>query len=106
MEEVVFGRPAAEAVPAQLDRLGLSRAFLMVSGTLHRITDDIHKIRESLGRRAVGTFDAMRSHTPREAVIAATEQARAARADLIVTVGGGPMPDAAKAVQLGLATAV
>ncbi|MFL6828182.1 MAG: maleylacetate reductase, partial [Bradyrhizobium sp.] len=74
MDEVVFGRPAAEAIPSQMDRLGLSRAFLMVSGTLHRNTDEIHKIRESLGRRAVGTFDAMPSHTPREAVIAATEQ--------------------------------
>src|SRR5438034_10853827 len=103
MEEVVFGRPAAEAVPAQLDRLGLSRAFLMVSGTLHRNTDEIHKIRESLGRRAVGTFDAMPSHTPREAVIAATEQARAANADLSVTIGGGSITDGAKAVQLCLA---
>jgi len=106
MEEVVFGRPAAEAVPAQLDRLGLNRAFLMVSGTLHRNTDEIHKIRESLGRRAVGTFDAMPSHTPREAVIAATEQARAANADLIVTVGGGSITDGAKAVQLCLANDV
>src|SRR5207237_1374752 len=44
MEEVVFGRPAAEAVPAQLDRLGLNRAFLMVSGTLHRNTDEIDRI--------------------------------------------------------------
>src|SRR5437588_5138139 len=106
MEEVVFGRPAAEAIPSQMDRLGLSRAFLMVSGTLHRNTDEIHKIRESLGRRAVGTFDAMPSHTPREAVIAATEQARAAKADLIVTVGGGSITDGAKAVQICLANDV
>src|SRR5947207_4034440 len=106
MEEVVFGRPAAEAVPAQMDRLGLSRGFLMVSGTLHRNTDEIHKIRESLGRRAVGTFDAMPSHTPREAVIAAAEQARAADADLIVKVGGGSITDGAKAVQLCLANNV
>ena len=106
MDEVVFGRPAAEAIPSQMDRLGLSRAFLMVSGTLHRNTDEIHKIRESLGRRAVGTFDAMPSHTPREAVIAATEQARAANADLIVTVGGGSITDGAKAVQLCLANDV
>ena len=41
----------------------------------------------------------MPAHTPREAVIAATEQARAANADLIVTVGGGSITDGAKAVQ-------
>jgi maleylacetate reductase len=106
MDEVVFGRPAAEAAASQMDRLGLSRAFLMVSGTLNRNTDEIQKIRETLAGRCVGTFDTMPPHTPREAVIAAAEQARAANADLIVTVGGGSITDGAKAVQLCLANAV
>jgi maleylacetate reductase len=102
MDEVVFGRPAAAAVVEQVDRLGASRAFLMVSGTLNRETDEIEKIRSSLGSRCAATFDAMPPHTPREAVIAATEQARAAGADLIVTVGGGSITDGAKAVQICL----
>jgi maleylacetate reductase len=103
MDEVVFGLPAATAIPAQMDRLGATRAFLMVSGTLNRTTDEIEKIRNSLGQRCVGTFDAMPPHTPREAVIAATEAARTANADLIVTVGGGSITDGAKAVQICLA---
>ncbi len=103
MDEVVFGRPAAEAIAGQMDRLRASRAFLMVSGTLNRTTDEIDKIRQRLGSRCVGTFDAMPPHTPREAVIAAAEQARSAGADLIVTVGGGSITDGAKAVQLCLA---
>jgi maleylacetate reductase len=102
MDEVVFGRPAAAAVVEQVDRLGASRAFLMVSGTLNRETDEIEKIRSSLGARCAATFDAMPPHTPREAVMAATEQARAAGADLIVTVGGGSITDGAKAVQICL----
>ena len=36
-------------------------------------------------------------------MIAATEQARAAEADLIVTIGGGSITDGAKAVQICLA---
>jgi maleylacetate reductase len=103
IEEVVFGRPAAEAIGAQMDRLGAARAFLMVSGTLNRQTDEIEKIRNTLGPRCVATFDAMPPHTPREAVIAAAEQARSAGADLIVTTGGGSITDGAKAVQLCLA---
>jgi maleylacetate reductase len=103
MDEVVFGRPAAQAVVEQMDRLNASRAFLMVSGTLDRETDEIEKIRRALGARCVGTFAAMPPHTPRAAVIAATEQVRAALADLIVTVGGGSITDGAKAVQLCLA---
>jgi maleylacetate reductase len=106
MDEVVFGRPAAEAVVAQMDRLGKARALLMVSGTLNRSTDAIENIRHALGPRCVATFDSMPAHTPREAVIAATEQARAAGADLIVTVGGGSITDGAKAVQLCLANNV
>ena len=103
MDEVVFGRPAADAVVAQMDRLRANRAFLMVSGTLNRNTGEIEKIRKALGLRCVATFDAMPPHTPHEAVIAAAGQARAAAADLIVTVGGGSITDGAKAVQLCLA---
>ena len=106
MDEVVFGTPAAEAVVAQMDRLRAARAFLMVSGTLNRQSDEIEKIRKALGSRCVATFDAMPPHTPREAVIAAAEQAHAANADLIVTVGGGSITDGAKAVQLCLANNV
>jgi maleylacetate reductase len=103
MDEVVFGRPASGAILEQLDRLGAQRAFLMVSGTLNRETDEIEKIRRELGPRCVGTFDAMPPHTPRAAVVAAAEQAHAANADLIVTIGGGSITDGAKAVQLCLA---
>lgn len=106
IEEVVFGHPAAEAVVAQMDRLGARRAFLMVSGTLNRQTDEIAKIVQALGSRCAGLFDAMPAHTPREAVIAATNAAREAGADLIVTVGGGSITDGGKAVQLCLANGV
>ncbi len=106
MEEVVFGQAAANAIVAQMDRLRATRAFLMVSGTLNRQTDEIAKIQRALGARCTGLFDAMPQHTPREAVIAAAEQARAAGADLIVTVGGGSITDGAKAVQLCLANDV
>ncbi len=103
MDEVVFGQPAAETVGEQVRRLGATRVLLMVSGTLNRSTDEIEKVRRALGNRCAGTFDKMPPHTPRAAVIAATEAARAAQADLIVTIGGGSITDGAKAVQLCLA---
>ena len=106
MEEVVFGRPAAEAVTELVERQGANRVFLMVSGTLNRETDEIEKLRRALGNKCAGTFDKMPAHSPRAAVVAASEQAREARADLIVTLGGGSITDAAKAVQLCLANDV
>ena len=103
MDEVVYGKPAAAAVSDLVKRDGAERVFLMVSGTLNRQTDEIDKLRRALGNHCVGTFDRMPAHTPRAAVIAAAEQAREARADLIVTLGGGSITDGAKAVQLCLA---
>jgi maleylacetate reductase len=103
MDEVVFGRPAAAAVAELAQRAGAERVFLMVSGTLNRGTDEIARIQAALGNKVAGVFDRMPAHTPRHAVIAATAMARAARADLIVTVGGGSITDGAKAVQLCLA---
>src|SRR6186997_1874607 len=103
MEEVLYGKPAAETVAALVRKRGAERVFLMVSGTLNRTTDEIDKLRRALGNHCDGTFDAMPPHTPRSAVIAATEQARESRADLIVTLGGGSITDGAKAVQLCLA---
>ena len=103
MDEVVFGRPAAEAIAEQVHRLEATRVFLMVSHSLNRNTDEIDKVRRALGNRCAGGFDRMPPHTPRAAVIAATEAARAAEADLIVTIGGGSITDGAKAVQMCLA---
>jgi maleylacetate reductase len=103
MEAVVFGRPAAEAILEEISRLGVERVFLMASGTLHRSTDEITKVRQALGPRFAGIFDRMPPHTPRSAVIAAASAARQAGADLVVTIGGGSVTDGGKAVQLCLA---
>jgi alcohol dehydrogenase class IV len=103
MEEVIFGKPAAQAVAELARRAGAERVFLMVSGTLHRETEEIARIRAALGNLCAGVFDRMPPHSPRRAVIEAAEMARDAKADLIVTVGGGSITDAAKAVQLCLA---
>jgi maleylacetate reductase len=106
MEEVRFGVPAAEAIAEQVARVRAQRVFLMVSGTLNRTTSEIEKIRRALGNKCVGLFDQMPAHSPRQAVIAAAEQARASDTDLIITVGGGSITDAAKAVQLCLSNDV
>lgn len=103
LEEVQFGKPAAETVAELVRRHQAERAFLLVSGTLNRETEEVAKLRRALGNHCVGVFDRMPAHTPRSAVIAAAEQARAAEADLIVTLGGGSITDGAKAVQLCLA---
>lgn len=106
MEQVIWGSPADQVVAELATKAGAERVFLMVSGTLNRETDVIQKMRAALGNKCAAVFDRMPAHTPRQAVIEAAEMARAAKADLIVTVGGGSITDAAKAVQLCLANDV
>ena len=103
LEAVVYGQSAAEAVTAEVERLGLDRIFLLTSGTLNRETDEVSKLRLALGDRVVGIFAKMAPHTPRGKVIEAAATVRATNAQLIVTFGGGSVTDAAKAVSLCLA---
>jgi maleylacetate reductase len=102
IERIVYGQAAAEVVPKEAERLRGERVFLMVSGTMNRTTDEVAKLRAALGKRYAGTFDTMPPHTPREAVLDAANQARAAEADLLVTFGGGSLTDGGKMVRLAL----
>jgi len=103
LERVVFGRPAAEAVAAEAERIGVKRVFVVASKTLSRKTRLIDEIRRALGPRDTGLFDECVAHTPWPSVIAAAEAVRAAAPDLILTVGGGTPIDTVKILQLVLA---
>lgn len=102
-EKVVMGRPAAEAIAELAIERDAARVFLLVGDTLRRETGEIAAIEAALGARHGATWSGMRPHAPRSDVLAATEAARAAAADLIVTVGGGSVTDAGKIVALLLA---
>src|SRR4051812_29036030 len=102
MDRVVYGVPVAEALAEEI-RLRDSRAvYVMASGTLARTTDLIDTVRGVLGNRLAGVCAKIGAHTPRIDVVAAANEARAARADLVLTVGGGSVTDAAKMVGLCL----
>ncbi|MEA2807111.1 MAG: maleylacetate reductase [Rhodospirillaceae bacterium] len=102
MDRVVFGARTAEAVAAEADLRQAQRVFLLVSGTLNRKTDEIAKVREALASRYVAEFDDMPQHMPRDAILRAAEVARRAKADLVVTIGGGSVTDAGKTLTVCL----
>src|SRR5258705_8151774 len=90
MEEVHYGKPAAEALAELVKARAAERVFLMASGTLNRETDEVEKVRRALGNKCVGTFDKMPAHSPRSAVIAAAHQARPAPAGPTAPLAGVP----------------
>ena len=102
MEKVIFGHGAAEAVKAEAARLGAERVFLLVSRTLNQETSEVEKLRRALGNVYCGTHDDMPAHSPREAVIDCANAMRDAKADLLVSFGGGSTTDGGKAVTICL----
>ena len=102
MDRVIYGIPLAEALADEVARLNARAVYVMASGTLNRETGVIDSVRHVLGNRLAGVCAKIGAHTPRIDVVAAANEARAAKADLIVTVGGGSVTDAAKMVGLCL----
>jgi maleylacetate reductase len=106
MERVVFGKPFAEVVLSEVDQLDARAVFVIASGTLARTTDIVDRLRHALGNRIVGVCAKIGAHTPRVDVVNAANAAREAGTDLLVTLGGGSVTDAAKMVGLCLGNGV
>jgi maleylacetate reductase len=106
MESVIYGRPFAEALKEQVEQSGATAVFLLASGTLARETGLVGQVRDALGNRLAGVHARIGAHTPRIDVVDAANAARAAQADLLVTLGGGSVTDAAKMVAFCLGNGV
>jgi maleylacetate reductase len=100
-ERVVHGKPAAEAVRAEIERVGAKRVLLLTTRSLadSRVVRDVTS---ALGDRCAGRFSDIRAHSPREAVIAGAALAREAEADHLLAIGGGSVIDATKTMLLAL----
>ena len=102
MNAVYFGASAADALALEVEKRRSQRVFLLVSGTLNRETNEINKVREILAGRYAAEYDQIPQHMPRDAILKATEVARSAKADLVVTIGGGSVTDAGKTLTVCL----
>ncbi|HEY2050652.1 MAG TPA: iron-containing alcohol dehydrogenase [Caulobacteraceae bacterium] len=101
-EQVVYGRPALEAVRDLAGQFGASRLLIIATGSLAGENGLGQSLATRLGSICVGVFAGASAHSPRESVIAGAGEARRLDADLLVAVGGGSAIDAAKVMQLAL----
>lgn len=101
-EVVTYGQGALARLPDLIERLGGTKAFVVLSGSLSG-TQYAQSLIESLGDRHAGTYARTKQHVPRSSVLEAAAAARESDADLIISFGGGTPIDCAKAVTLCLA---
>src|SRR3954471_9825788 len=102
-ETIHFGPGCVrEALSAELDRMGVQRAFVVTTASAGKGAGRV--VAGILGKRLLGTYDRITQHAPVASVMEAATAAREARADVLVSVGGGSPVDAAKAVAFAIAT--
>jgi len=101
-EQVVYGRPALEALTELAGGFGVQRLLITSTASLSGPDGVATRLAEALGPLCVGVFSDISAHSPREGVIDGAARARAVGADLLVAVGGGSVIDATKVMQLAL----
>lgn len=102
-ERVIWGRPAAEAVAAEMERCGEARALIVSTASLATLSDGpLQRLAAGLGPRRAGLFARVPAHSPEPAVLEIAAAARAAEADVLVAMGGGSVIDACKAALMCL----
>ncbi|MHB8894557.1 MAG: iron-containing alcohol dehydrogenase [Candidatus Geothermincolia bacterium] len=97
--KIVFGEKTANDVGIEIGELGCGRAFVITDpGVVAAgIAERIYK---ALGGRHVGTYDRCIQDSGIHVINEATEAARDAGADCLVSVGGGSTIDTAKGISI------
>ncbi len=97
------GQDAIENLPAELKRHRAKRAFIVCGRTVSRKTDLIAHMRRILGDACAGVFDEMDKDTSIDAVTRAAAAAKAAQADMLISVGAGSVTQGTRVVAILMA---
>lgn len=101
VETVVQGVGAVREIGPELDRRELNRVFL-VTGNSVGSSEVFANLVSDLEGRVVGTFSRVKAHNPVELIVELIKEARSARPDAFIAVGGGSPADAAKLAAIGI----
>lgn len=102
VERIVSGRGSIGKLAEETETVGGTRALVVISPSVAK-TFLLDRIKSGLGAKCVAIFDEVKSHSPTDSIENAVENARDARIDVLVSVGGGSAIDSAKGVAALLA---
>jgi maleylacetate reductase len=98
IERVHFGPGSIQRLAEELDKIPSKRPFLITGQTIAEKTRLVETVEKAAGRNLAGVFSGIKQHAPISGIRRATEEAQRARADSIVSLGGGSPIDSAKIV--------
>jgi len=94
------GPECFDALDAELQRAGSSRAVVFCGSTLARAGSPVDLLRAAMGERLAAVYPGVRPDTPLPQVEEAVQQLLGLNADAIVAVGGGSALTMARAVNI------
>ena len=97
LPRVVFGAGALAQLPAELDRLGVTRALVLTTPGQAALGQRVAAL---LGARAAGVYAQAVMHVPAATARAACDEARRVGADAAIAIGGGSTTGLGKAIAL------
>jgi alcohol dehydrogenase class IV len=97
IERVHFGPGCRVKLRSELDKMNSERPFVITGQTIATKTDLIAKTEQAAGR-TLAVFSGIKQHAPESGIRQAINLAREARADSLISLGGGSPIDATKIV--------
>jgi len=101
LEKVISGPGSVDAVGAELEVRGVTRAVIVTGTSLGR-SQLLTRVKDALGARCVGVSSQAAEHAPAAAVRAIAERLSRLQADAIISFGGGSAIDSAKVAAASL----
>lgn len=105
-QTVIYGRPVAEALEAELTSLGARRVVFVTNTSLAQPGGLADTVVAALGQRAIVRVVGVGAHSPRGDVLRMAATMREHNADVVVAFGGGSVCDATKVARLCLSNEV
>jgi len=98
IERVYFGSGSISKLPNELDRIGSKRLFLVTGQSIAKKTDLIARIEHAAGTKFAGVFSEIKQHAPMSGINRAATAVREAKADSLISLGGGSPIDSTKII--------
>ena len=98
IERVHFGPGSISRLAEELDGIMSQRPFVITGQTIAEKTNLVDTVEKASGRRLAGVFPGVKQHAPISEIKRAIDEAQRAKADSLISLGGGSPIDSTKVV--------
>ncbi|HKI75573.1 MAG TPA: iron-containing alcohol dehydrogenase, partial [Candidatus Bathyarchaeia archaeon] len=98
IERVYFGSGSISKLRTELNRIGSKRPFLLTGQSIAQKSDLIARIENTAETKLAGVFSEIRQHAPLSGIRRAATAVREAKADCLISLGGGSPIDSTKII--------